>query len=323
MASSRQPKQTLYRPRIFNVYKPVGLTSGTVLNHYKHHLPRGFGKIGHFGTLDPFAEGVFLIGIAGAQKLNECIHEELPKTYWARGLVGIQTSTGDCQGEVLHKDTQEQISMTLGELSCEQLTSLWQKSFLGSYSQRPPAFSATKHEGKALYEYARAGIMIEKPPVEREIYQLDVLERSNDEICFRATVSSGTYIRTLFEDMMKEMGLAGHLLELKREAIGGLTVDTALGQEGWPERGSNQNYILEYGVSVDTVLNWPHVVFDHERSRVLTNGGTLRKEQGRFVSSDGSRYWAHSQEGELLGAVTLNDDSWRLLVNFSGTKDLA
>ena len=88
-------------PKIFNVYKPVGMTSGDVVYKFKKNLTRPFGKIGHFGTLDPFAEGVLLIGVGGSCRLSDYAHEFLPKVYLAKGLLGQKMTTGDIEGDVL------------------------------------------------------------------------------------------------------------------------------------------------------------------------------------------------------------------------------
>ena len=155
-----------------------------------------------------------MIGGNGACRLNNYLHERFPKTYLAHGKFGQKTSTGDLEGEVVE-------TKKMPELSVKNVEDVL-KSFLGDYLQRPPAFSATKHEGKALYEYARQGIEIKKDLVRREIKSIELVELKNDELLFRVTVSTGTYIRTLFEDVAKKLGTIGHLIALKREAIGPL-----------------------------------------------------------------------------------------------------
>ena len=91
-------KVTIHPPYIFNVYKPAGFGSSDVVRYFKYHLPTGFGKIGHLGTLDPFAEGVLLLSIAGASRLSNYLHESYPKTYEAVGRVGQFYDTGDTTG---------------------------------------------------------------------------------------------------------------------------------------------------------------------------------------------------------------------------------
>ena len=124
---------------------------------------------------------------------------------------GESTNTGDLTGEVIETSDQ---NINRGEL--EKVL----KSFQGSYSQVPHSFSATKYNGKPLYEYSREGIFIEKEPVERFIYDLKLHSLDGPVLKFTSTVSSGTYIRSLFEDIAKKIGSCGHLLELERTSIG-------------------------------------------------------------------------------------------------------
>lgn len=100
----KKKNKSSYPPLIFNVFKPARMTSYDVIRHFKRNLPNGFGKIGHFGTLDPFASGVLMIGIGGAARLNDFIHEFMPKTYIATGKLGIDTPTGDYTSEISQTD---------------------------------------------------------------------------------------------------------------------------------------------------------------------------------------------------------------------------
>lgn len=224
-----------YPPLIFNVYKPVGMTSFEVVNHFKRNLPPGFGKIGHFGTLDPFAEGVLLIGVAGASRLTQVFNECLPKVYEATGLMGVKTDSGDHTGQEVLRD-KEIKEKEFTKLSDMELDSIFSGHFLGDYWQRPQAFSAAKHEGKPLYEYAREGIMIEKEAVLRQIYKIEVQHFEVPYLKFICEVGSGTYVRVLFEDMMALFHTCGHLTTLKRVAIGGHHVSDSLLPEVWPKK---------------------------------------------------------------------------------------
>lgn len=298
---------SLYPPTVFNVYKPKGPSSGEVLNHFKRHLPRGYGKIGHFGTLDPFAQGILLIGIAGAQRLNDFIHQQCPKTYVARGRVGLQTDTGDELGQVIKQSDQR---FTLDQLK------LLESSFKGSYWQVPPAFSALKHEGKPLYEYARQGVMIEKEPVERRIFDLKIQDLTQDIVTFEVSVSSGTYVRTLFEDLMCKMGTVGHLIDLTRTRIGPVSVESSLQTTQWPNRGTseNQDYPKQWGLSVQDLLPWPVIRCDEHNERMFRQGVSQRLEQLLDQPQDLGPHWFVGER--LLGAAKVEDGSWRQLFQF-------
>ena len=167
MKRSKLPVQ--YPPLIFNIFKPARVTSYDVVRHFKRNLPDGFGKIGHFGTLDPFASGVLMIGVAGASRLNEFIHEYSPKTYIAVGKLGIETPTGDYTGEIVQRDDSPYLKQEIARLPLAFLQERFEQKFVGDYLQAPHKYSATKFQGKNLHQWAREGVEIKKEPVMRRI----------------------------------------------------------------------------------------------------------------------------------------------------------
>ncbi len=223
------------RSYIIPLYKPTGISSFDVIREVRSKIISSLGKgkgrrklkIGHFGTLDPFAEGILLVGTGKAMKLMPLIQEELPKTYCAKGNIGIKTFTGDRDGDVMGEVV----------LDTEELETLYPKIYKasemlrGEYWQAPPYYSAVKHEGKPLYEYAREGIFIDKPPVKREIYHLEISNCSGLEFDFTSKVSNGTYIRTLWQDMLSAIDGHGHLTQLIREVVGGVEIKDTLTPE--------------------------------------------------------------------------------------------
>lgn len=313
----RKKRPVLFAPTIFPLYKPAGPSSFSVVSHFKRNLPEGFGKIGHFGTLDPFAQGLLLIGIAGAQKLNDFVHELLPKTYRALGVLGEKRSTGDLEGEVL--DSQ------LPQKSSELLASWQEKAsqLRGEYWQSPPAFSAAKHQGKALYEYARAGEMIEKPKVLRHIHDLQVESvffDQNKRLCvqFKATVGSGTYIRSLFEDLAHAMGEFGYLEYLERSQIGHLQSSQALQQECWPDKQRPFD-VGSHGLSLPEVLPLDSLILNEDQGKKYANGAVLfiadlmHKENLSCVKKQ--LFWVLDLDGKLMGLGY--EDSGKLLTHFN------
>ncbi len=224
----------LFPPLIFNVYKPAGISSYDVVRHFKRNLPQGFGKIGHFGTLDPFAEGVLMIGTGGAARLNDFIHEFLPKTYLATGKLGEETPTGDPTSEVVQTDNSAFLRREIGSFSREFIDERAKNKFLGTYLQTPHKYSATKFMGKNLHEWAREGVEVKKEAVERTIHAIEVVNFDFPLLTIRSTVSSGTYIRTLFTELSHDLGTLGHLLTLKRESVGHVHADKALKENEWP-----------------------------------------------------------------------------------------
>lgn len=206
-------------PKIYHFFKPTRITSTDMIRKFKRVCPRPFKKMGHFGTLDPFACGVLLVGINGACRLNDYIHNELSKTYLAIGKIGSETDTGDCTGSIIMEDLDVEKS-NLPNMSMSEIQSLLEEKFLGEYMQAPHMFSAAKHEGKPLYEYARAGIEIKKEKKRRFIHKIEVVKYHFPYISIRFEVSSGTFIRTLFSDSARELGSMGSLIGLVRESIG-------------------------------------------------------------------------------------------------------
>lgn len=301
---------TINRPFILNIYKPPGRGSTKVVGQIKRALGKSVKKIGHFGTLDPFAEGVLLIGGNGACRLNDYLHERFPKTYLAHGKFGEKTSTGDLDGEVV--ETQD--VPKLSETQVEEVLN----SFLGEYFQRPPAFSATKHEGKALYEYAREGIEIEKDLVRREIKNIELVELKGDQLQFRVTATTGTYIRTLFEDVAQKLGTNGHLIGLKREAIGPLNCSDSLLEERWPDTDA---FEMKSFLDLRKCFDAPCLVVQDRELKLFSHGNPVEYSA---IGSDqalleGDMAWMADVEGTLLGLAKLVDGKMTSCFNFPYT----
>jgi tRNA pseudouridine(55) synthase len=223
--SADELKKT-YRPLVMSISKPPGISSFDCVRFFKKNYATKTMKVGHFGTLDPFAAGLLLLGFNRAARLNDLIHEFCPKTYIACGKMGLQTDTGDHTGKIIQVDESDFFQKNMPQFPLSHLQATWDK-FQGNYEQSPPAFSATKYEGKPLHEWARQGIMIPKEKVQREIYALKVLKWRHPYVSFQVTVSSGTYIRVLFEDLCREFGCLGTLIGLVRSQIGLISLKSA------------------------------------------------------------------------------------------------
>ncbi len=288
---------------LFALHKPAGPTSYDVVHTVKKLLGKQARKIGHFGTLDPFANGLMLIGTGGATRLADRFHDQFPKTYRATGKLGIKMDTGDSTGDELER----------AQVASHPLE-LWQgkaQAMIGEYWQRPPAFSAAKHEGKALYEYARRGIVIEKEPVRRFIHQLEVVSVGDEEVVIEASVSSGTYIRTLFEDLAKNCGNLGHLAHLTRTRIGTM--------ECPPDHGELKQWNLEtlqqHWLPLDQLLPHPHVMLEGRDLELFGHGQCLTRP--RFGGLDGE-VWVTRPDGELVALGEVSDNVLKSAVMFAG-----
>ncbi|RZL93595.1 MAG: tRNA pseudouridine(55) synthase TruB, partial [Variovorax sp.] len=174
--------------------KPLGLSSNQALQKAKWLLRAE--KAGHTGTLDPLATGVLPLCFGAATKFSQ-LHLDADKTYEAGVRLGVTTSTGDAEGKVL---AEREVNVAAGDLARVQA------QFTGPIRQTPPMHSALKKDGKALYEYAREGIEVERAARDVTVYRLELAREALDAIRLRATVSKGTYIRTLGEDIGEALG---------------------------------------------------------------------------------------------------------------------
>ena len=196
--------------------KPLGFSSNQALQRVKWLLQAA--KAGHTGTLDPLATGLLPLCFGEATKFAHYL-TDADKTYHATIKLGVTTTTGDAEGEVL-KQAPVQVSPAQFSHACLQ--------FVGTINQTPPMYSALKHEGKALYEYARAGIEIERKVRSVNIHAIDVLSFVGDVAEIKVACSKGTYIRTLAEDIGASLGCGAHLIGLRRTYTAGYDIAQAI-----------------------------------------------------------------------------------------------
>jgi tRNA pseudouridine55 synthase len=304
-------------PLVFNVNKPVGMSSFSAVYHFKKNLNFDFGKIGHFGTLDPFAEGVLLIGIQGAQRMNEYVHELLPKTYRARGLFGPRTESGDMTRPILEEKSIEE---SWQKKSREEVEEFLSKKFLGEYWQRPHMVSATKYEGKRLYMHALSGRMIEKEKVKREIYSFDVTEYNYPHFEFVVSVSSGTYVRSLFEEIAVLFGGHGALETLERLAIGAIGVESALSREAWPVKGDADFPLNDVGIPLDQLMYLDQYFLCGIQTKHYLQGRRLpvleieKRPNSQLICSE-NYFWVYDIGGILLGLGKIVDGQLQAIFN--------
>jgi len=306
-----------FPPLIFNVFKPARITSYDVIRHYKRHLPNGFGKIGHFGTLDPFASGVLMIGIGGAARLNDYIHEYMPKTYLAVGKLGIETPTGDYESEIIQQDESLYLKREIASFSAAFIEESIRNKFLGTYMQAPHKFSASKFMGRNLHEWAREGIEVKKEPVLRHIFDLRVVKYSFPYLTIRVDVSSGTYVRTLFADISHHLGTIGSLIALQREAVGNQLCKNSIRKPFWPLNKSTD--VLKYASRVDKILTFNTCTLNEIEKTSFKNGAFLKTKKIKINPGQikAPWIWMLSPDDELLGlAEQINEAEVRPKINF-------
>ncbi len=200
--------------------KPAGMTSFGVVARIRRILSRDLGKkvkVGHCGTLDPFATGLMII-VTGKECKNAGRYSKLDKSYETTIILGKTSTTGDPEGEL---DTVSSKEPTSTEIA----TAL--DKFRGVITQKPPIFSAIKVDGKRAYKLAREGKAVDIPDRQVTIHSLELIDYRYPELRLRAHVSSGTYIRSLAEDIGKELGVGGYCSELRRTSIGERSLSAA------------------------------------------------------------------------------------------------
>ena len=213
--------------------KPAGPTSHDVVHIVRRALREQ--RVGHLGTLDPFAKGLLVLVVGRATRLAP-FAADWPKTYEGVIRLGITTDTDDLTGAVVATApwtaiTPAQLAEVIG-------------SFRGGYDQRPPAYSAVKIEGERAYRRARRGEAVAPEPRPVEIRELELVEAAVPDLQFRATVSAGTYLRSLARDIGAKLGCGAHLTALRRTAVGPLRLADAVAPEAVTEAALQDAAIL-------------------------------------------------------------------------------
>ena len=214
-------------------------------------------KVGHSGTLDPFAEGLMIVCLGQATKIIPFL-EHYNKTYLATIKLGEETNTLDNTGNII--DKKDVLNYSLEEIKNVL------NSFLGKSQQIPPMFSALKHDGVPLYSLAREGIEIERKPRDIEIFSIELIEYNKPFLTFKCKVSKGTYIRTLAKDIAIKLSTVGHLVKLIRTNIDKFDLNMA--------KKVNELTIND-SISIVEMLTLPTLIVDKEIEKKIRNGNKL------------------------------------------------
>ncbi len=251
---------------VINVYKEAGFTSHDVVAKLRGIVKQK--KIGHTGTLDPQAEGVLPVCLGNATKLCGLLTEK-EKTYRAVLLLGQTTDTQDTTGQVL-----TEAPVTVDEETVRQAV----LSFLGDYDQIPPMYSALKVNGKKLYELAREGKEIERQARRVRILEIEIHEIRLPEVTFSVTCSSGTYIRTLCQDIGEKLGCGGCMKSLLRTKVDRFELKDAYKLSELEEL-MKAGRIEEALLPVDDVFaRCPAVRIRPESDRLIRNGNPFEEK---------------------------------------------
>lgn len=271
--------------------KPLGFSSNQALQKVKWLFSAT--KAGHTGTLDPLATGLLPICLGEATKFAQYV-TDADKTYIATVKLGITTSTGDAEGAVLATKVVN-ITKTQFEAACTKL--------VGEISQTPPMYSALKHEGKALYEYARAGVDIERKVRKVTIQNISIHTFEVDVATITVICSKGTYIRTLAEDIGAALGCGAHLIGLRRiETAGYLLIDAVKIEQLEALSQEQRDALL---LPVDSAIeSLPKIVLDADAEHFVMQGQTVW-QSGKTPLGDLRLY---SENNQFLGLGFLQDN---------------
>ncbi|MFN5099884.1 MAG: tRNA pseudouridine(55) synthase TruB [Burkholderiaceae bacterium] len=275
--------------------KPVGMSSAQALAKAKWLLNAQ--KAGHTGTLDPFATGLLPLCFGEATKFAQDLLDA-DKTYETVVHLGITTDTGDTEGTIL---TQQIVDVTVAQIESVL------EQFRGPISQVPPMHSALKRDGKPLYEYARAGITLEREARDVTIHQLDLLAYDAPILRLRVACSKGTYIRVLGEDIGAALGCGAHLSALRRTVIGALDVSSALTLDQLAEHPvADRNSCLQ---PVDSLLSsFPVIVLDDALASRFRQGQRIALDRAGLVPPcESGRVRVYQAPHCLLGTAQLSD----------------
>lgn len=212
------------------INKPIGPTSHDIVDKVRHIFNTK--KVGHAGTLDPFASGLLIIGIGKCTKALGKF-QALPKQYQGTIVLGATSATDDPEGKITKNNTPAPKKDEVEKVFLR---------FVGTINQIPPMFSAKKIGGKKLYKLARAGIEVPRSAVAVTVYKLTLVDYSYPELRFETEVSSGTYIRALARDVGEALGCGGYLKTLTRTAIGNCALKEAVTTEEL--RLSSSKYLI-------------------------------------------------------------------------------
>ena len=311
----RTPRRALHGVLLLD--KPLGWSSNDALQKAKGILRAE--KTGHTGTLDPLATGLLPLCFGAATKFSQ-VSLDADKAYRASLRLGARTSTADLEGEVIE---QRPVAVDLARVlaACGALC--------GEIDQMPPMHSALKKDGKALYEYARAGQTVEREPRRVRILAIDVVTLDGDRLDIDVRCSKGTYIRTLAEDLGEALGCGAHLVALRRTGSGALSLQGAVTLDDLQRLAEPQRDALL--LPPDALLaEWPAIRLDADEAGRFLSGLRRRvggpdlgrvkvygPEAGAFLGT------AHVVAGELIADRLLSPPEVQALIHRPGVQVLS
>jgi tRNA pseudouridine55 synthase len=275
------------------VDKPVGLTSHDVVQIIRRGT--GIRRAGHTGTLDPRASGVLVILVGPAVRLSEYVSAS-DKRYQATVRLGASTDTYDAEGTILSTRSVEDVT----EDSFDEIL----QTFTGEIIQVPPPYSAVKVKGRKAYEMAREGEEVILEPRTINVYSLEILEWSPPEVVIDVYCSSGTYVRSLANDLGKSLGTGAHLVGLRRTKSGRFTLRDAVPLRRLQDSFNAGEWYRFLIPAAEALADWPMVELDADQVELIRHGH-------RIPVDPGQKGWARgvSEQGDLVALLEVDEES--------------
>lgn len=275
------------------VDKPIGLTSHDVVQIIRRGT--GIRRAGHTGTLDPRASGVLVVLIGPAVRLSEYVSAS-DKRYQATIRLGSSTDTYDSEGTVTG-------SYSVDGISEEHFNEVLQQ-FVGEIEQVPPPYSAVKVHGKKAYDFAREGEEVDLQPRKINVYSLDVLEWAPPEAVVDVYCSSGTYVRSLANDLGNQLGCGAHLIGLRRTKSGKFTLRDAVPLRRLQEAFAAGTWYKNLIPAAEALADWPMVELDGDQVELIRHGHRVPAETGMTG-------WARgvSEQGDLVALLQVDEET--------------
>lgn len=275
------------------VDKPVGLTSHDIVQIIRRGT--GIRRAGHTGTLDPRASGVLVVLIGPAVRLSEFVSAS-DKRYQATIRLGSSTDTYDAEGRITN-------SAPVGAITEEQFEEALQQ-FVGEITQVPPPYSAIKVQGKKAYEMAREGEEVQLEPRKIKVYSLELLEWAPPEAVIDVFCSSGTYVRSLANDLGNALGCGAHLVGLRRTKSGRFTLRDAVPLRRLQESFVAGDWYKFLIPAAEALADWPAVELDADQVELIRHGHRIPAEEGMTG-------WARgvSEQGDLVALLEVDEEA--------------
>ncbi len=276
------------------VDKPVGLTSHDVVQIIRRGTD--IRRAGHTGTLDPRASGVLVVLIGPAVRLSEFVSAE-NKRYHATIRLGSSSDTYDSEGVI-----SDEVEVNVSQAEVEELL----KGYVGEIEQRPPAYSAVKVQGKPAYERTRDGEEVDLEARIIQVHSLELLEFALPEIVVDIHCSSGTYVRSLANDIGEELGVGAHLVGLRRTRSGHFTLRDAVSLRRLADDFETGNWAQHLIPAAEALGDWPAVELDADEFEKVRNGNRIPAKEGAAGMAR-----AINEQGELVAIVEVDEGEWQ------------